>query len=50
VKPSIFVTQPIAGGALDRLRAVGEVTLNPDALHILTRAELIDELGGVRAA
>jgi glyoxylate reductase len=47
VKPPIFVTQPIAGGALDRLRAVGEVTLNPDALHILTRAEL---LAGVREA
>jgi glyoxylate reductase len=47
VKPPIFVTQPIAGGALDRLRAVGEVTLNPDALHILTRAELI---AGVRGA
>jgi glyoxylate reductase len=47
VKPSIFVTQPIAAGALDRLRAVGEVTLNPDALHILTRSEL---LAGVRGA
>jgi glyoxylate reductase len=47
VKPLIFVTQPIAAGALDRLRAAGQVTLNPDALHILTRAEL---LAGVREA
>jgi glyoxylate reductase len=47
VRPPIFVTQPIAEGALDRLRAVGEVRLNPDALHILTRSELMD---GVRGA
>jgi glyoxylate reductase len=40
VPPSIFVTQPIAEGALARLRALGQVEINPDALHIVTKAEL----------
>lgn len=38
--PAIFVTQPIPERALARLREVGEVELNPDPLHIVTRAEL----------
>jgi glyoxylate reductase len=39
--PAIFVTQPIAEGALSRLREAGEVELNPDPLHIVTKAELL---------
>jgi glyoxylate reductase len=41
MRPAIFVTQPIPEGALARLRAAGEVELNPDPLHIPTRAELL---------
>ena len=39
--PKIFVTQPIPEKALARLREVGEVELNPDPLHIITKPELI---------
>src|SRR5262249_58612136 len=44
VPPAIFVTQPIDAAALARLREVGEVELNPDPLHIVTRPELIAAL------
>ena len=40
-RPSIFVTQPIDAGALARLRAVGDVELNPDPRHIITKPELL---------
>ncbi len=39
--PRVFVTQPIAESALARLRAVAEVGLNPDPLHIVTKPELL---------
>ncbi len=42
--PAIFVTQPIAESALARLREVGEVELNPDPLHIITKPELMAAL------
>ncbi len=44
MRPAIFVTQPIADDALARLREVGEVELNPDPLHILTKPELMAAL------
>lgn len=44
MRPTIFVTQPIAEGALARLREVGEVELNPDPLHIITKPELMAAL------
>src|SRR5919106_2187391 len=40
----IFVTQPIPEKALARLRAVGDVELNPDSTHIITKPELIAAL------
>jgi hypothetical protein len=40
----IFVTQPIPGKALSRLREVAEVELNPDSSHIITKPELIAAL------
>jgi glyoxylate reductase len=40
-RPAIFLTQPIAERALARLRAVGEVALNPDPRHIITKPELM---------
>jgi glyoxylate reductase len=39
-RPRIFVTQPIAAVALDRLKAVADVTVNPDASRILPRSAL----------
>ena len=38
--PRIFVTQPISEPALARLRAIGQVEVNPDSRHILTATEL----------
>lgn len=40
-RPRIFVTQPVARSALERLRKVAEVDLNPDAVHIATKDELL---------
>jgi glyoxylate reductase len=41
VRPSVFITQPIAPSAIERLRAIADVDLNPDPVHIMTRDELI---------
>ena len=41
MRPRIFVTQPVAESALERLRAVADVELNPDSLHIVTKDELL---------
>ncbi|HEX7607032.1 MAG TPA: NAD(P)-dependent oxidoreductase, partial [Usitatibacter sp.] len=40
MRPRIFITQPIARSALERLRAIADVDLNPDTAHIMTRDEL----------
>jgi glyoxylate reductase len=45
MRPKIYVTQPVAASALERLRTVADVELNPDSLHIVTKNEL---LGAVR--
>jgi glyoxylate reductase len=42
--PKIFITQPIPEKALARLREVGDVELNPDSTHIITKTELIAAL------
>jgi glyoxylate reductase len=39
-RPRIFVTQPVAESALERMRAVADVRVQPDSLHIVTRPEL----------
>jgi glyoxylate reductase len=41
MRPRIYITQPIAPAAMERLRTLGEVDLNPDPLHIPTEPELI---------
>ena len=41
MRARVFVTQPIAASAIERLREVAAVTLNPDALHIPGKGELI---------
>jgi glyoxylate reductase len=40
----VFVTQPVAESAIRRLQACADVALNPDPLHIVTKAELIEAL------
>ena len=40
-KPRIFVTQPVADTALERLRKVAHVTVNRDASRIIGRTALI---------
>ena len=42
MRPRIFITQPVAKSAIGRLRAVAEVDLNPDSLHIATKEELVE--------
>ena len=41
MKPRIFLTQPIPEKAYRALELHGAIALNPDASHILTKAELI---------
>jgi glyoxylate reductase len=40
-RPRVFVTQPIAKSALDRLRKVAKVAVNPDSSRIISRPKLI---------
>jgi glyoxylate reductase len=40
-KPRVFVTQPIAASALNRLRSIANVTMNKDSSKIIARARLI---------
>ena len=42
-RPRIFITQPVAASAIERLRAVADVELNPDSLHIATKSELLEK-------
>jgi glyoxylate reductase len=44
MRPRIFITQPVAASAIERLRAVADVELNPDSLHIITKSELLDKV------
>lgn len=44
MRPRIFITQPVAESAVARLRAVADVELNPDTLHIATKAELLEKI------
>ena len=41
MRPRIFITQPVAHSAVERLRQAAEVELNPDPLHIMTKDELV---------
>jgi glyoxylate reductase len=44
MRPKIYITQPIAESAIKRLRAIAEVELNPDSLHIVTKDELLAKI------
>ena len=41
MRPRIFITQPVSASAVARLRAVADVTMNPDMLHIVSKDELL---------
>jgi glyoxylate reductase len=45
MRPRIFISQPIAESAVERLRQIGDITMNPDASRIITKDALI---AGVR--
>lgn len=40
-RPRVFITQPVATGAVARLRKIAGVTVNPDASRVLPRRALI---------
>jgi len=44
MRPRIYITQPVAASAIERLRAVADVELNPDTLHKVTKAELLEKV------
>lgn len=41
MRPRIYITQPVAPSAIERLRSVADVEFNPDPLHIVTKDELL---------
>jgi glyoxylate reductase len=41
MRPRVFITQPVAQSAIERLRSLAKVEWNRDALHIMTKDELI---------
>jgi len=41
MRPRIYITQPVAASAIERLRTVADVDLNPDTLHKVTKDELL---------
>ncbi|MGH8660190.1 MAG: 2-hydroxyacid dehydrogenase [Burkholderiales bacterium] len=47
MRPKIYITQPVAASAIERLRAVADVEMNPDTLHIATKSELLERLPGL---
>ena len=46
MRPRVYVTQPVAQSAIERLRAVADVELNPDSVHIVTKDELLAAVRG----
>lgn len=42
MRPRIFVTQPVAQNAIERLKKVADVTVNNDPLHIVTHNEMLN--------
>jgi glyoxylate reductase len=40
-RPRIFITQPVAPGAVERLKRVADVDMNPDSVHIPGKDEML---------
>jgi glyoxylate reductase len=45
MRSKVFITQPVAASAIERLRVVAHVELNPDPVHIMTKDELRSAVG-----
>lgn len=45
MRPRIFITQPVVTSALERLKAIADVEVNPDSSKVIAKAALIE---GVR--
>ena len=43
-KPRIYITQPVGASAVERLRRVADVEMNPDTLHKVTKEELLAKI------
>jgi glyoxylate reductase len=41
MRPRVYITQPVSAAAVERLRKIADVTMNPDMLHIARKDELI---------
>jgi len=41
MRPSVFITQPVAASAIGRLQGLADVQWNRDTVHIMTKDELI---------
>ncbi len=41
-RPRVFITQPVAQSAIERIAAIADITANPDSSRILPKAELIE--------
>jgi len=41
VRPRVFITQPVAGRALEKLSAQADVVCNRDGSRVLPKADLI---------
>ncbi len=41
MRPKLYLTQPVAQSAIERLQEVADLTINKDALHIATKDELL---------
>src|SRR5690242_12928249 len=44
MRPKIFITQPVGASAVERLRKVADVEVNPDTLHKVTKDELLAKI------
>jgi glyoxylate reductase len=44
MRPKIYITQPVAPSAIERLRAIADVEVNPDTLHKVTKEELLEKV------
>ena len=44
MRPKIFITQPVGASAIERLRAIADVEVNPDTLHKVTKEELLAKI------
>jgi len=42
MRPRIYITQPVAPSAVERLKKIADIDMNPDSVHIPGKEEMID--------